>query len=142
MLSFAHTGNSLTLKNIDQMLTEVLDWHTLGIKLGIPDHSLWKIQINYSTYGVGRQRQEMISNWLKNDTETSWSKLASVLKEMGCNMVAAKIWNQCVLGYRGVCVCVWGGGGGGGNIWVLRSGSGSTSVWKCIKARGPGVMLP
>ena len=36
------------------MLTEVLDWHTLGIKLGIPDHSLGEIRINYSAYGIGR----------------------------------------------------------------------------------------
>ena len=100
MLSFVYTDTSLTLKNIDQILTEVLDWHTLGIKLGIPDHSLGGIQINYSSYGIGRQRVEMTSNWLKYDPEPSWSKLASALEEMGNNKMAAKIWNQYIPGHK------------------------------------------
>ena len=81
---------------------EVLDWHTLGIKLGIPYHSLGEIQINYSAYGIGRQRQEMITKWLNYDTEASWDKLANALEEMGKHVVATKIWNTYVPGYRGM----------------------------------------
>ena len=87
------------MENIDQILKEVLDWYTLGIKLDLPDHSLREIQINYSAYGIGRLRQEIISTWLKYDTGASWSKLASALKEMGKNTVATKIWKQHVPGY-------------------------------------------
>ena len=101
MPSFSYTDTSLTLKNIDQILMEVLDWHTLGIKLGIPVHSLTEIQINYSAYGIGRQRQEMITKWLEYDTEASWDKLANALKEMGKHVAANKIWNVYVPGYKG-----------------------------------------
>ena len=83
------------------MLTGVLDWHTLGIKLGIPDHSLAEIRINYSAYGIDRQKQEMITKWLEYDTEASWDKLANALKEMGKHVAAARIWNIYVPGYRG-----------------------------------------
>ena len=83
------------------MLMEVLDWHTLGVKLGIPDHSLAEIQINYSAYGIGRQKQEMITTWLQYDTEASWDKLANALKEMGKHVAAAKIWNVYVPGCKG-----------------------------------------
>ena len=84
----------MTLKNIDQVLTEVVDWHTLGIKLDLPDQTLKKIEIDYSASGTDRQRQEMISIWLKHDPEQSWSKLASALEETGNNTLAAKIWDQ------------------------------------------------
>ena len=84
------------------MVTEVLDWHTLGIKLGIPSHSLGEIQMNYSAYGIVRQKQEMITTWLDYDTEASWDKLANALKEMGKHVVATKIWNAYVPGYKGM----------------------------------------
>ena len=99
---FAPTETPLTLRNIDEILTEVLDWHTLGIKVGIPHHLLGEIQINYSAYGVGRQRQEMITKWLEYDTKASWDKLANALKEMGKHVVAAKIWSAYVPDYMGM----------------------------------------
>ena len=83
------------------MLMEVLDWHTLGVKLGIPYHSLAEIQINYSAYGIGRQKQEMITTWLQYDTEASWDKLASTLEEMGKHVAANTIWSAYIPGYRG-----------------------------------------
>ena len=76
------------------MLTEVVDWHTLGMKLDLPDKTLKKIEIDYSASGTDRQRQEMISIWLKHDPEHSWSKLASALEETGNNTLAAKIRGQ------------------------------------------------
>ena len=76
------------------MLTEVVDWHTLGIKLDLPDQTLKKIEIDYSASGTDRQRQKMISSWLKHDPECSWSKLANALEKMGNNTLAVKIWDQ------------------------------------------------
>ena len=88
----------------------MLDWHTLGIKVGIPYHVLGEIQINYNAYGTGRQRQEMIRKWLEYDTEASWDKLANALEEMGKHVVATKIWNAYVPCYRGMfatdCTCL------------------------------------
>ena len=98
----APTETHLTLRNIDGIITEVLDWHTLGIKVGIPYHLLGEIQIKYSAYGIGRQRQEMITTWLDYDPEASWDKLANALEEMGKHVAATKIWNTYVPGYRGM----------------------------------------
>ena len=84
------------------ILKILLDWHTLGIKVGTPHYLLGEIQINYSAYGVGRQRQEMITKWLEYDTKASWDKLANALKEMGKHVVATKIWSAYVPGYMGM----------------------------------------
>ena len=88
MKILAPTAIPLTLQTIDEILIEVVDWHTLGIKLGLPDQKLKEIEINYSAHGLGRQRNEMISSWLMYDTEASWDKLASALKKMGMHVVA------------------------------------------------------
>ena len=69
----------------------MLDWHTLGTKLGLPFYKLEAIRIDYSAYGTGRQKQEMINTWLQYDTEASWDKLANALKEMGKHVAAAQI---------------------------------------------------
>ena len=84
------------------MLTEVLDWHTLGIELGLPVCKLEAIRIDYNTYGIARQKQEMITTWLEYDTEASWDKLANALKEMGKHVAATKICNTYVPGYTGM----------------------------------------
>ena len=76
------------------MLRDVVDWHTLGIKLGLPVDLLRAIQIDYSAYGLDRQRHEMISRWLAHDPKASWSKLATALSEMRNNTLAAKIYGQ------------------------------------------------
>ena len=82
------------------MLTSVLDWHTLGTKLGLPDSSLGAIRIDHSPYGTDRQRHEMISKWLAYDTKASWSKLASALEEMGNNTLAEEIRGKYIPGYK------------------------------------------
>ena len=93
----------MTDKVLSEVLKEVLDWHTLGTKLGLPIHSLGAIQIDYSTYGTVRQRQEMISKWLAFDAQASWSKLATALEEMGNCTLANKIWDTYVPDYRRKC---------------------------------------
>ena len=90
----------MTHQNISQMLTEVLDWHTLGTKLGLPVHILGTISINYYACGNNRQRAEMISAWLEYDTEPSWNKLASALSEMGNHALAKKIRDIHIPEYR------------------------------------------
>ena len=54
----------LTIKNIGQVLTSVLDWHTLGRNLGLQESSLGAIRIDHSAYGTDRQRSEMIASGL------------------------------------------------------------------------------
>ena len=96
---FALAEKSLTRSNIDKILTELLDWHNLGTKLGLPDHKLKEIQFDCT--GAVRQRQEMICKWLEYDTEASWNKLARALKEMGMRVVAKEILDKYVPGYWG-----------------------------------------
>ena len=98
---FAPTETTLTLQNIDKILIEVLDWHILGTKLGLPVYKLEAIRIDCNAYGTYQQRQKMITTWLEYDTEASWDKLANALEEMGKNVAAAKIWNTYVTGHRG-----------------------------------------
>ena len=97
---FNPTEASLTLQNIDQMLTKVLDWHNLGVKLGLPHHILENIRIDFSTYGNNRQKQEMIITWLAYDTEASWIKLANALKAMEKHVLAKEIQDRHAPGYR------------------------------------------
>ena len=82
------TETPLTLQNIDKILIEVVDWHTLGIKLGLQVHTLKAIRIDYNVYGTHRQRQEMITTWLKSDIEASWDKLHNAIKEMEKHVAA------------------------------------------------------
>ena len=88
----------MTDKILCEVLTEVLDWHTLGTNLGLPVHSLGAIQLDYSAYGTIRQKQEMISKWLSFDTNASWSKLASALEKMGNHSLAKKVQDTYVPG--------------------------------------------
>jgi len=62
------------------MLKDVLDWHTLGEKLGISHQKLQAIQAECDTY---QQKEMIIKTWLEDDKEASWSKLASTLEEIG-----------------------------------------------------------
>ena len=95
------TEDTLTPQNVGQILTEVLNWHRLGTNLGLPDHPLAAIRIDYAVHGADRQRQEMISKWLAYDTEASWCKLVGALEEMGENHVAKKVQDKYLPHYRG-----------------------------------------
>ena len=80
IILFTLTDSSLTLSNIDGMLKDVLDWRTLGGKLGISHQKLQAIQVEY---GTDQQKEMIINTWLEDDKEASWSKLASTLEEIG-----------------------------------------------------------
>ena len=98
LASFALTEKSLVYHNIDNILTEVLDWYNLGTKLGLPDYKLGEICRDHT--GTVRQRQEMIIKWLAYDTEASWNKLARALEEIGMRVVAKEILDKYVSGYK------------------------------------------
>ena len=80
IILFTLTESSLTFSNIDGMLKDVLDWRTLGGKLGISHQKLQAIQVEY---GTDQQKEMIINTWLEDDEEASWSKLASTLEEIG-----------------------------------------------------------
>ena len=82
------------------MLKDVLDWQTLGKKLGMSHQKLQAIQMECDT---DQQKEMIIKTWLEDDKEASWSKLASTLEEIGKNVytVAREIRCKYVPDYRG-----------------------------------------
>ena len=88
---FDPIDHSLNLRNIDAILENVrgLDWNTLGLKLGLREVRLERIQNDFT--GHDQRRQEMIKEWLEYDWNPTWSKLADALEKMGKNGAAAKI---------------------------------------------------
>ena len=72
----------------------------MGTNLDLPDHLLGAIEVEHYVHGIDRQRQKMITKWLENDTEASWSKLARALEEMKENKVAKNIRDTYVPDHR------------------------------------------
>ena len=57
-------------------------WYHLGLHLGMEEHILNEIEVNYP--GDRQMRQDkMFGAWLRSDTEASWSKVYDALKEVG-----------------------------------------------------------
>ena len=89
-------------RNATEMVTDVLDvltlssglatvinWHQLGLNLGLPKHELDKIERDYQ--GNDRQRLKMLDKWLKQMPSAVWANVVSALKQMGENRVAENI---------------------------------------------------
>lgn len=72
-------------------LTDVYDWYTLGLNLGVQETELQHIQRSYSTEGSRRWKQETISLWLRQTPGASWENVVKALQKMGENKVAEKI---------------------------------------------------
>ena len=73
------------------MLDSVVNWHLLGIKLGLQDHQLRTIEQNYRGDGNERCKHEVLSCWLRNAKLPTWETVAAVLCLMGEHKVALKI---------------------------------------------------
>lgn len=80
-----------TYSVVTSTLEKLVDWHTLGVKLGIEKFRLDAIKIDYAQWGVFRQRDEMVNVWLCSDTEASWERLCSALENMNERSMAAQI---------------------------------------------------
>ena len=72
-------------------LTNLLDWHKLGLLLGIKKIKLDVIRLDFDKYGSERQRDEMIDLWLHSDRDASWEKLCTALENMDQNTIAEHI---------------------------------------------------
>ena len=72
---------SPSVRNFFNATTEVNDWYTLGLQLGIKTHTLRDIQQNYGLSQDNR-RQEMFDVWLRSDPSASWEKLIDALDTM------------------------------------------------------------
>ena len=77
-----------TLKELSNALDSVVNWYSLGVKLGLEDHELSAIEQNYRG---DRCKLEMLSCWLRNAKLPTWKAVADALLLMGENRVTWKI---------------------------------------------------
>ena len=78
-----------TLKILSNELSEITDWHSLGVKLGVRPGQLCKIEANHTT--VDRKKHELLALWLGNNPNPSWEEIVRVLQQMGEDTVATRI---------------------------------------------------
>ena len=83
-----------TLKELSNALDSVVDWHSLGVKLGLEDHELSTIDNDFHGKGNERCKHEMLSQWLRNAKLLTWKAVADALQQMGEYKVALKILND------------------------------------------------
>ena len=72
-----------------EAVSNVTDWHTLGLKLGLTMSQLDEIEDTYRR--VGRRKAEMFDVWLKSSPNASWADLITALKSMNEYTVASEI---------------------------------------------------
>ena len=77
-----------TLKELSNALDSVVDWYSLGVKLGLKDHELRTIEQNYRG---DRCKLETLSRWLRNAQLPTWKNVADALCLMGEHAAALKI---------------------------------------------------
>ena len=78
------------LKELSNALDSVVNWHSLGVKLGLEGHELSTIEQNYRGDNE-RCKLEMLSRWLRNAKLTTWKAVADAVQQMGEHEVASKI---------------------------------------------------
>ena len=83
-----------TLKELSNALNSVVDWHSLGVKLGLEDYELSTIEKNFHAMGIERCKHEMLGRWLRNAKLATWKAVADALQQMGEKKVALKILNK------------------------------------------------
>ena len=75
------TAKDLTEKNILNATKDV-KWYELGIQLDFKSSHLDVIAENHP-HNAERAKIRLISEWLQNDPQASWDKLAAALRQMG-----------------------------------------------------------
>ena len=83
------TTGKLDVLSLSNELTEVVDWHQLGIQLGIPISELSKVEADYPKNE--RRKTETLSLWLWRTPNASWEHVVKALRQMGENRVAENI---------------------------------------------------
>ena len=79
-----------TLKELSNALDSVVDWHFLGVKLGVKGHQLKIIEKNHHGDNV-RCKHEMLSHWLQSAKLPTWKAVVNALCRMGIHTVASQI---------------------------------------------------
>jgi len=67
----------------------VVDWYTLGIKLGVEHYKLKGIEGQY--HDPQRRKCEVLWRWLRKGHNCTWRSVVEVLMQMGETVVADTI---------------------------------------------------
>ena len=89
LIVFLHSP--LSVNQLVEAVSNVPDWHGLGLQLGIAMCKLRELEMSYHVYGVKRLKAEMFDIWLKNSPNASWGDLIAALRAMGEHTVAGDI---------------------------------------------------
>ena len=79
-----------TLKELSYALDSIVDWYSLGVKLGLRDHELLAIKQNYHGDNE-RCKLEMLDHSLRSGKPPTWKAVVDALHLMGEYRVASKI---------------------------------------------------
>ena len=90
IVSLPTAPSTPTLKELSNALDSVMNWYSLGVKLGVEDHELRTIEQNYHGDSE-RSKLEMLSRWLRHVKPPTWKAVADALYQMGEYTVALKI---------------------------------------------------
>ena len=69
----------LTLREIQNELSEVTHWYSLGIQLGLAPGTLYNIESNHP-HDADRCKIDVLDWWLRNEQDATWEKLAQALE--------------------------------------------------------------
>ena len=95
-----------TLKELSNALNSVVDWYSLGVKLGLGDHELSTIDKNYHGDNE-RCKHEMLSRCLRSGKLPTWKAVADALCLMGEHAVALKIREKQCNSFTATGVCLF-----------------------------------
>lgn len=80
----------LNMMNLTNVLKEVTDWETLGIRLGVEKAKIDEIA-QRRNQDPHLCKVDLLAHWLNTDLSASWEKLAKALDEMDLQRVGQKI---------------------------------------------------
>ena len=89
------TESPITEKKLLAAVSNVSDWHALGVQLDLKMSQLKDIEVTYHVHGVERKKAEMFSAWLKSSSTASWADLIEALKAIREDEVAGQIEASC-----------------------------------------------
>ena len=75
------------LKDLD--LIELVNWQGVGLQLGVKDHELQKIQLDYHRHDD--QKREMFRAWFRTSDNPNYDDLIKALEAVGERKVAQQL---------------------------------------------------
>ena len=90
LISPPTTSATPTLKELSNALDSVLDWHSLGFKLGLEGHELSAIDKTFRG-DIARCKHEMLICCSRSGKLPTWKAIIDALHLMGEDTVASKI---------------------------------------------------